>query len=137
LESELIFFTMMRQKLIRHASQPFWGNVVAKAGAGPEPIPYKALTSKNLAEAISFCLTPEAASAAKVIAEKMKSETGVRAAVKSFHAHLPKEKMQCDLLEDRPAVWTFNKGRRRFKVSKLAASVLLNHSKTSQQKLKE
>jgi hypothetical protein len=95
------------------------------------------LTPGNLADAISFCLTTEAAAAAKILAEKMRSESGVRAAVKSFYAHLPKEKLQCDLLNDRPAAWICIKGKRRLKVSKLAASVLLDQGKTSQQKLKE
>jgi hypothetical protein len=111
--------------------------VVALAGAGPKPIPYKTLSPQNLADAISFCLTPEAAAAAKIIAEKMRNESGVRAAVKSFHSHLPKEKLQCDLLKDRPAAWICSKGRKRIKVSKLAASVLLDQGKINQQKLKE
>jgi UDP:flavonoid glycosyltransferase YjiC (YdhE family) len=40
--------------------QPFWGNMVAAVGAGPNPIPHKSLTSQNLTDAISFCLNPEA-----------------------------------------------------------------------------
>lgn len=32
--------------------------MVAQAGAGPEPIPFKMLTSNNLAEAIKFALHP-------------------------------------------------------------------------------
>lgn len=111
--------------------------MVAKSGAGPMPIPYKGLTPDNLADAISFCLTDEAVAAAKALAEKMKNESGVTAAVKLFYSHLPKDKMQCDLLKDRPAAWTFRKGRKNFKVSKLAASVLLDQGKTSQHKLKE
>ncbi|KLO81264.1 putative sterol glucosyltransferase [Fusarium fujikuroi] len=53
--------------------QPFWGNMVHAGGAGPAPIPFKALNSSNLAEAILFCLTPEASAAARQIADKMSS----------------------------------------------------------------
>jgi hypothetical protein len=80
-------------------SQPFWGNMVAVAGAGPKPIHHKSLNAQNLAEAIAFCLTPEAAAAAGKIAVQMSSETGVRTAVDSFHSHLPVEKMACDVSE--------------------------------------
>ncbi|ESU10545.1 hypothetical protein FGSG_12581, partial [Fusarium graminearum PH-1] len=40
------------------------GNMVHAGGAGPDPIPFKALNNSNLAEAILFCLTPEASAAA-------------------------------------------------------------------------
>ena len=30
--------------------QPFWGDIVFRAGAGPEPVPYKKMTEKILAE---------------------------------------------------------------------------------------
>ena len=34
--------------------QPFWGAMIARANAGPDPIPYKQLTAEKLAEAITF-----------------------------------------------------------------------------------
>ncbi|KAJ5511214.1 UDP-glucuronosyl/UDP-glucosyltransferase [Penicillium expansum] len=37
--------------------QPFWGNMVARAGAGPKPIPFAFLNFQNLTAAIQFCLT--------------------------------------------------------------------------------
>ncbi|KAE8421311.1 hypothetical protein BDV36DRAFT_280860 [Aspergillus pseudocaelatus] len=38
--------------------QPFWGSIVARAGAGPHPVPYKQLTAEKLAEAINKALEP-------------------------------------------------------------------------------
>ncbi|KAJ9662528.1 hypothetical protein H2201_006016 [Coniosporium apollinis] len=116
--------------------QPFWGNMVAAAGAGPKPIPYKSLSSQNLAEAISFCLTPEAATAAEKISAKMRTESGVKAAVKSFHANLPLEKLQCDFLPAQPAAWTCKVGKKTVKMSKMAAWILSEHMKTDRKNLK-
>jgi UDP:flavonoid glycosyltransferase YjiC (YdhE family) len=39
--------------------QPFWGAMVARAGAGPVPIPFKQLTADKLAAAITEALKPE------------------------------------------------------------------------------
>ena len=74
--------------------------MVAAAGAGPEPIPQKQLNAQNLSEAIQFCLTSEAATAAAKIAIRMKRESGVTTAVRSFHANLPLESLRCDILGD-------------------------------------
>lgn len=105
-------------------SQPFWGQMIAAAGAGPKPIPHKELSVTNLANAIRYCLSDEAIGAAASIARKMQSESGVQAAARSFHANLPAESLQCDLLPGFPAVWSYKKGRRRLKLSKLAAEVI-------------
>ncbi|KAH6615405.1 hypothetical protein C7974DRAFT_443679 [Boeremia exigua] len=74
--------------------QLFWGDMVAAAGAGATLIPHRSLDSSNLAQAISFCLTPEAMVAARDISSQMSSENGVQAAAQSFHANLPLEAMQ-------------------------------------------
>ncbi|KAJ1323153.1 sterol 3beta-glucosyltransferase [Microdochium nivale] len=112
--------------------QPFWGDMVALAGAGPKPIPHKQLNAQNLADAIRFCLTPEAAAAAREVAARMETENGVATAAKSFHANLPLEILQCDILPDQPAVWQFRRGKVHIKLSKQAASLLLNHLKIGQ-----
>lgn len=78
--------------------------MVSASGAGPGHIPYKTLTSQKLADAIRYCLSPQAALNAQAIADKMRQEQGVQNAVKSFHAHLPRHKMRCDLLQNEPAV---------------------------------
>ncbi|KAL1628580.1 hypothetical protein SLS56_005812 [Neofusicoccum ribis] len=109
-------------------SQPFWGDMVAARGAGPKPIPHKELSASNLAEAIRFCLTPEAASAASAIAESMRAENGVRAAAESIHKHLPLDRLRCDILPDQPAAWSFGKGGRKVKLSKVAAEIVLSNT---------
>ncbi|CAG8384820.1 unnamed protein product [Penicillium salamii] len=100
---------------------PFFGDMVKATGAGPEPIPYKALTTEKLVDAITFCLEPTTAAVARRIGDQINQENGVRAAVNSFHAHLPRRDMECDLIPGEPAVWKFKKGRRIVKLSKIAA----------------
>ncbi|KAJ6551478.1 hypothetical protein B0H19DRAFT_1264120 [Mycena capillaripes] len=116
--------------------QPFWGDMVAAAGAGPRPIPHKELDVPKLVQAIAFCLTPEAAAAAKAIANKMRSESGVKEAVASFQANLPLERLQCDLLPDHPAAWSIKKRRGKIRLSKLAAEVLVQNSEFDRKVLK-
>ena len=100
--------------------------MVAAAGAGPPPIPHQLLDSSNLARAISFCLTPEAMAAALVLSSKMSEESGVKAAVESFHASLPLETIQCDVLPHLPAAWEYK--RLPIKLSRVAAQVLIENS---------
>ncbi|KAF2194212.1 glycosyltransferase family 1 protein, partial [Zopfia rhizophila CBS 207.26] len=117
--------------------QPFWGEMVAAAGAGPKPIPRKALNARNLAEAIQFCLTPDASIAAQKLAAKIRSESGVKRAVESFHDQLLTHKLQCDILPDRPAAWFYKRtGERPLRLSKLAAEILIEHCRIDQNKLK-
>lgn len=118
------------------ASQPFWGEMIAAAGAGPEPIPYRSLTSTNLSEAIQFCLRPEAQVAARSIAASMSREEGVKTAVSSFYANLPVSDMCCDLLSDQPAVWEYQRKGKRLKLSGVAAESLTNRLKIDRDKLK-
>ncbi|KAF4335669.1 sterol glucosyltransferase [Fusarium beomiforme] len=116
--------------------QPFWGHMVHAGGAGPTPIPFKSLNSQNLAEAIRFCLAPEASTAARKIADKMSSETGVRRAVASFHANLPLNDMRCEILPNLPAVWRYEKKGKQMKLSKMAAEILVEAEKFSWNNLK-
>ncbi|KAJ7768348.1 hypothetical protein B0H16DRAFT_1785284 [Mycena metata] len=116
--------------------QPFWGNMVAASGAGPKPIHHTVLDERNLADAITFCLTPEAAAAAGAIANQMRAESGVKTAVASFHANLPLERLKCDVLEDRPAVWKVKKGKNKLRLSKEAAEALVQNSEFSASALK-
>ncbi|KAM0651662.1 hypothetical protein ACHAO3_003521 [Verticillium nonalfalfae] len=116
--------------------QPFWGQMVAKAGAGPLPIHHKSLTATNLAEAIRFCLSSQAAAAAESIATQMQAEVGVQAAARSFHQQLPLEKIRCDLIPTEPAVWSYTKTKRPLKLSKLAAEMMLSDSSMNVKHLK-
>lgn len=107
--------------------QPFWGAMVANAGAGPQPIPLDILTYENLAAAIRFCLTQEALSAAETLSCKMRSESGIRNAVDQFHASLTVGELECDIIKDRAAAWIYRKGKTHLKLSKLAAEILIEN----------
>ncbi|GAB7359677.1 hypothetical protein MBLNU230_g6855t1 [Neophaeotheca triangularis] len=104
--------------------QPFWGDMIAAAGAGPTPIHHKSLTKESLAEALQFCQEEQALMAAAEIADQMKDEKGVRTAVLSFLNNLPAERMQCDYLDDQPASWTLKIGGKQTKISRAAAEIL-------------
>jgi len=110
--------------------------MIANAGAGPEPLPPRKMTAAALAEAIQFLMRGETLAAARAIARRMQNEQGVQAAVDSFHRQLPREKMQCDLIPNQPAVWTLKSGRKPVKVSKLAAEVLISQWSKMRKELK-
>lgn len=118
-------------------SQFFWGEMVARAGAGPKGIPHKNLNLENLTEALSYCMSPKASTAALAISEKMKGDSGVKAAVRSFHKHLPVEKMQCQLARDKVATWAYSSQGKRILLSDFAAEILARHLKIDKKKLKQ
>ena len=69
--------------------QFFWGNRVAKLGAGPEPIPRKKLTAKRLADAISSAShNKEMQEKAITIGEKIRTEDGVGQAIRIIRQHI-------------------------------------------------
>ncbi|KAH6670033.1 glycosyltransferase family 1 protein [Halenospora varia] len=109
--------------------QPFWGNMVAAAGAGPHPIDHKSLDSASLSKAIHFLLSPDALAAAESIAARMRSEDGVKAAVASFHRGLARSSMHCEVLPDHPATWMWKRGGQTVKLSHKAASVLVEEKR--------
>ncbi|KAE8451366.1 hypothetical protein EG329_003995 [Mollisiaceae sp. DMI_Dod_QoI] len=102
--------------------QPFWGAMVARAGAGPLPIPYKLLTADKLAEAITEALTPETLERAKELGGLIKEEQGCDVGGKSFHDLLDIDSLRCSLAPSRVAVWRIKHTKTR--LSALAASVL-------------
>jgi UDP:flavonoid glycosyltransferase YjiC (YdhE family) len=103
--------------------QPFWGKMIARAGAGPEPIPSKQLSVGSLVKQLEFALKPETLIRAKQLGEKMAKEDGAGEGAKLFHAHLGDE-IRCSVLSDRPGVWRVKKTDVR--LSGLAATVLIN-----------
>lgn len=119
--------------------QPFWGAMVARAGAGAsEPVPYKGLTPDKLAEGIKQCLSPEAKEAAQKLADDIEAEgDGAKNAVKSFHRHLPmsgEHSLRCSILPDHVAVWTLKHSN--LKLSALAAELLVEKKKIKWQDLR-
>ncbi|KAI8279275.1 Sterol 3-beta-glucosyltransferase [Colletotrichum sp. SAR11_57] len=96
--------------------QPFWGRVVAGAGAGPLPIPQKELT------------------------DIMRRERGVDTAVESFHRNIPAASLLCDMLPEQPAAWTYEakgkSGRKHLKLSNQAVTYLIDAKKIKASDLK-
>jgi len=104
--------------------QPFWGAMVARAGAGPDPIPYKKLTSSALAEAVRVVLRPETQDKAKELGEKIREENGAEMGGQSFHRHLDVDSLRCTIAPSRAAVWRVR--RTKIRLSALAAATLVN-----------
>ncbi|KAI1433862.1 hypothetical protein GGR50DRAFT_461116 [Xylaria sp. CBS 124048] len=105
--------------------QPFWGAMVARAGAGPDPIPYKQLTSAKLAEAIRTCLKPETLQKARELGEKIREEKGSDVGGQSFHEHLDVDSLRCAIAPSRVAVWRVRRSKTH--LSALGAAVLVNN----------
>jgi hypothetical protein len=114
--------------------QPFWGAMVARAGAGPDPIPHKELTGEKLAEAINFCLKPESQEKAKELASKIAKEKGSDVGAQSFHQNLDVDKLRCTVAPSKTAVWRLK--RTQVRLSALAACTLANEGLLNFQDLK-
>lgn len=104
--------------------QPFWGAMIARAGAGPDPIPFKLLTAAKLASAIETCLRPTSLDRAKELAQKIASENGVHTGAQSFHQFLEVDRLRCTLIPSRTATWRIR--RTKVRLSALAACILVN-----------
>ncbi|KAK8113120.1 Sterol 3-beta-glucosyltransferase [Apiospora sp. TS-2023a] len=105
--------------------QPFWGAMVARAGAGPDPIHNKSLNAENLAEAIRFAMKPETQERAKELGAKIREEQGTDVGGQSFHQHLDVDKLRCSVAPSRVAVWRVR--RTNIRLSSLAAASLVQH----------
>jgi hypothetical protein len=115
-------------------SQPFWGDVVYKAGAGPKPIPFKQLTSDNLAAALTEALSPEMQEAARLMGTKVEGEDGAAMGANLFHEALDLDAMRCSVLPGQAAVWKV-KGT-DLKLCATAASALVDAGELSMKKMK-
>lgn len=115
--------------------QPFWGQMIARAKAGPEPVPYKQLNAEKLAEAIKVCLQPETLEQAGVLGAKIREEKGTDVGGQSFHSHLDIDSLRCSVAPSRAAAWRVR--RTKVRLSPLVATVLVNkgHLKYSDLKL--
>ena len=102
--------------------QPFWGDMVARAGAGPAPIPYKKLTAGRLASALVEALEPTMTEKAVELGSSINGEQGTDNGASSFYSQLPVRKMHCSILQGRTAVWKVAKSDLR--LSALAVGVL-------------
>lgn len=84
--------------------QFFWGEMVRRAGVGPEPCPIGQLTAPALAHKFGVLRERGVQARARELAERMAAEDGVGTAVRHFERCLPRQKMLCDvsLLLDQP-----------------------------------
>jgi UDP:flavonoid glycosyltransferase YjiC (YdhE family) len=106
--------------------QYFWGGVIANAGAGPHPIPYREQTAEKLAQQIKEALHPESRVRARQIGLRLRQERGCERGARSFHDALSEKHSRCSVLPTRVAVWEV-KGAQGIKcrLSPLAAAILL------------
>ena len=102
--------------------QAWWGRMIARAGAGPQPIPYKQLTADKLAAAIEEALRPSTLEKAAAMGELIAKETGAETGAESLHKQLDLDRMRCSLTPNRVAVWRVK--RTKVRLSALAAAVL-------------
>ncbi|KAJ4349079.1 hypothetical protein N0V95_004904 [Ascochyta clinopodiicola] len=114
--------------------QPFWGAMVARAGAGPDPVPYKDLTAEKLAESINKALEPESLERAQELCNKIKQENGSQSGAQSFHQMLNCDDLRCAVVSNRPAVWRVK--RTQVKLSAKAATVLAQEGEIDFSELK-
>ncbi|KAK5998061.1 Sterol 3-beta-glucosyltransferase UGT80B1 [Cladobotryum mycophilum] len=104
--------------------QPFWGQMVARAGAGPEPVPFKEMTAESLAASITFCLKPETQVAAKKMAQNISEENGALGTAEDFEGRLDLNSFKCVIFPERLATWKHKKTGRH--LSGLAVSCLVD-----------
>ncbi|RMJ22522.1 glycosyltransferase family 1 protein [Aspergillus sp. HF37] len=103
--------------------QLFWGSIVARAGAGPRPIPYRELSADKLAAAIGTALDGATQRRAAEIGDQMQSECGVLNTANSFHHHLDLDRLRCAVVPSKPAVWRVKHSETA--LSAVAAAVLV------------
>ena len=104
--------------------QPFWGSMIARAGAGPFPVAYKKLTADILAKSISDALQPSQKEKAAKLASSIAKEQGTTDGALSFHGQLDTDHMRCSLAPNRTAVWRIK--RTQVRLCALAATILRN-----------
>ncbi|KAI9820095.1 MAG: hypothetical protein M1832_003802 [Thelocarpon impressellum] len=104
--------------------QPFWGAMIARAGAGPPPVPYKHINSDKLAAAILDALRPAALDMAAELGQKIAQEKGTETAAMRFHDNLNVDDLRCSLSPGQVACWRVK--RTNFRLSALAATILGN-----------
>ncbi|KAJ3335083.1 hypothetical protein HDU93_006551 [Gonapodya sp. JEL0774] len=100
----MTIFEAVRKAGVRALVSKGWGGLGGSDLEVPEDV-YLSLTTDKLADAIEFCLRPEARKAAAALSAEMSKEDGVAAGVDSFHKHLPLERMICDIDSNLLARW--------------------------------
>jgi hypothetical protein len=114
--------------------QPWWAAMISRAGAGPEAVPFKKLTSDSLAENIRKALEPSMQARARELAEKIKGESGTKKAAQSFQDSHQMRNLRCFLDPQRVAVWRYRKTN--IHISAVAAAVLVTSGKAKPEQFK-
>lgn len=107
------------------SQQRFWGEIVAKAGAGPQPIPFEKLTADQLADQVQMALRPDIKRQARYIQLKLANEDGCEKGSRIFHRFLDIDDKRCAILPERLAVWELP--NLQIKLSSLTAAILIEH----------
>ncbi|KAK2062232.1 glycosyltransferase family 28 domain-containing protein [Colletotrichum caudatum] len=89
--------------------QPFWGQMIARAGAGPAPVPFKEMTAETLASSIAFALEPGVRVAVREMARRIAEEDGAGDTARDIQERLALDTMRCDVCPERLAVWKHKK----------------------------
>ncbi|KAK1975194.1 glycosyltransferase family 28 domain-containing protein [Colletotrichum cereale] len=89
--------------------QPFWGQMIARAGAGPAPVPFKEMTADTLASSITFALKPEVRVAVQQMAQRIAEEDGAGDTARDIQERLALDTMRCDICPERLALWRHRK----------------------------
>lgn len=77
--------------------QYMWGEMVHRAGVGPEPCPISKLTTDILIDKLRELTSPTIKKAAAALAVKMDNDDGVVNALEHFWSALPRDSMMCSL----------------------------------------
>lgn len=100
--------------------QPFWGQMIHRAHAGPKPIPHKLLTVENLSAAISFCQNETVLTSARSMASQINNEDGPAVGARHFHSFLGLEKLRCSIDRNSVAAWRVKRTKIRLSVKNAA-----------------
>jgi sterol 3beta-glucosyltransferase len=114
--------------------QPFWGQMIAQAGAGPVPISFKKLTAATLADSILFALKPEVQKAVQNMAQEISEEDGAGDTSRDFQERIDIDSFRCDLFPNRLAIWRHKKTGAH--LSGLAATCLVQRRLIQRESMK-
>ncbi|KAM0425031.1 hypothetical protein ACHAPT_009832 [Fusarium lateritium] len=101
--------------------QPFWGQMMARAGAGPTSVPFKDLTAEILAESIAFALGPEVQEVALEMALNIEEEDGAGDAAMDIQDRLEVDNMH-DIKPLRHKHWYVDEGAEHPVIGAIAAA---------------
>lgn len=104
--------------------QFFWGSMIARAQAGPRPIPFRELKSFKLATAIESALSPTIQWNAQELGRRIAGEQGAEMSALSFHQHLNVDNLRCSLDPSRNGVWKVR--RSDIRLSAFCATALID-----------